>query len=84
MRPFVSTNPLNMFDYMKPTQRYFNPNMAEQISEEISNLIESLKINNNVVVISSILSGGDLQKRKAEVPYKKNNAKIMILRLCLI
>lgn len=40
-------------------------NMAEQISEEISNLIESLKINNNVVVISSILSGGDPQKRKA-------------------
>ena len=85
-----------MVDYVKPTQRDFNPvvyllhvrtnylssnESPEQISLDILNLASSLKLDNNTVIVSSIVQRDDENKKKAdevnsafEELYKANNA----------
>ena len=63
-----------MVDYIKPTQRDFNPDVyllhvgtndlssnisPEQISLDILNLANSLKLDNNTVIVSSIVPRDD-------------------------
>ena len=74
VRPFLSAKTIDMLDYIKPTQRDLNPEVyllhvgtndlssnksAEQISLDILNLANSLKLDNNTVVVSSILPRDD-------------------------
>ena len=70
-----------MVDYIKPTQRDFNPDLyllhietneltsnksPEQISLDILNLAKSLKLDNNTVIVSSINLRNDGNKEKAD------------------
>ena len=69
VRPFLSTKTIDMVDYIKPTQRDFNPDVyllhvgtndlssnksPEQISLDILNLANSLKLDNNTVKANNI------------------------------
>ena len=68
-----------MFDYIKPTQRDFDPDIyplevgtknlssdksLEQISLDILNLPKSLKLNNGTVVVANIIPRDDENKIK--------------------
>ena len=68
-----------MVDYIEPTQRDFNPDVylllvgtndlsskksPEQISLDILNLANSLKLGNNTVIVSSIVPHDDENKKK--------------------
>ena len=68
--PFLSAKTIDMIDYIKPTQRDFNRDVyslqvginnlisnksPEQISLDISNLANSLKLENNTVIASIIV-----------------------------
>ena len=79
VRPFLSTKTIDMVDYIKPTQRDFNPDVyllhvgtndlssnksPEQISLDILNLANSLKLDNNTVIVSSIVPRDDENKKK--------------------
>ena len=75
VRPFLSAKTIDMVDYIKPTQRDFNPDIyllqvgtndlppsnksPEQISLDILNLANSLKLENNTNIVSSIVPGDD-------------------------
>ena len=74
VRPFLSAKAIDMVDYIKPTQRDFNPDVyllhvgtndlssnksPEQISLDILNLANSLKLDNNTVIVSSIVPRDD-------------------------
>ena len=77
VRPFLSAKTIDMLDYIKPTQRDFNPDVyllyvgtndlssnksPEQISLDILNLANSLKLDNNTVIVSSIVPRDDEKK----------------------
>ena len=81
VRPFLSTKTIDMVDYIKPTQRDFNPDVyllhvgtndlssnksPEQISLDILNLANSLKLDNNTVIVSSIVPRDDENKKKVD------------------
>ena len=81
VRPFLSTKTIDMVDYIKPTQRDFNPDVyllhvgandlssnksPEQISLDILNLANSLKLDNNTVNVSSIVPRDDENKKKVD------------------
>ena len=66
VRPFLSAKTIDMLDYIKPTKRDFNPDVyllhvgtndlssnksPEQISMDILNLANSLKLDNNTVIV---------------------------------
>ena len=70
VRPFLSAKTIDMLDYIKPTKRDFNPDVyllhvgindlssnkcPEQISMDVLNLANSLKLDNNTVIVSSIV-----------------------------
>ena len=74
VRPFLLGKNIDMVDYVKPTQRDFNPvvyllhvrtnylssnESPEQISLDILNLASSLKLDNNTVIVSSIVPRDD-------------------------
>ena len=74
VRPFLSAKTIDMLDYIKPTKRDFNPDVyllhvgtndlsssksPEQISMDILNLAYSLKLDNNTVIVSSIVPRDD-------------------------
>ena len=74
VRPFPLAKTIDMVDYIKPTQRDFNPDVyllhvgandlsskkfPEQISLDILNLANSLKLDNNTVIVSSTVPCGD-------------------------
>ena len=74
VRPFLSAKTIDMVDYIKLTQRDFNPDVyllhvgtndlssnksPEQISLDILNLANSLKLDNNTVIVSSIVPRDD-------------------------
>ena len=78
VRPILSAKTIDMVDYIKPTQRDFNPDVyllhvgandlssnkfPEQISLDILNLASSLKLDNNTVIVSSILPRDDENKK---------------------
>ena len=79
VRPFLSAKTIDMLDYIKPTKRDFNPDVcllhvgtnelssnksSEQISMDILNLANSLKLDNNTVIVSSIVPRDDENKKK--------------------
>ena len=70
VRSFLLAKMTAMLDYIKPTQRDFNPDIyllhvgtsnlssnksPEQISLDILNLANSLKLHNSTVIVSSIV-----------------------------
>ena len=74
VRPFLSAKTIDMVDYIKPTQRDFNPDVYllhvgtndlfsnkshEQISLDILNLANSLKLDKSTVIVSSIVPRND-------------------------
>ena len=74
VRPFLSAKTVDMVDYIKPTQRDFIPDVyllhvgtndlssnkfPEQISRDILNLANSLKLDNSTVIVSSIVPRDD-------------------------
>ena len=74
VRPFLLSKTDDMFDYIKPTQRDFNPgiyilqvgtkNLSSdrslgQISLDILNLPKSLKLNNGTVVVANTVPRDD-------------------------
>ena len=71
VRPFFLGKTIDVVDYIKPTQRDSNPDVyllhvgtndlssnksPEQISLDILNLANSLKLDNNIVIVSSKVS----------------------------
>ena len=81
VRPFLSAKTIDMVDYIKPTRRDFNPDVyllhvgtndlssnksPEQISVDILNLANSLKLENNTVIVSSIVPNDDENKKKVD------------------
>ena len=81
VRPFLSAKTIDMLDYIKPTKRDFNPDVyllhvgtndlsssksPEQISMDILNLANSLKLDNNTVIVSGIVPRDDENKKKAD------------------
>ena len=79
VRPFLSAKTIDMADYIKPTQRDFNSDVyllhvgtndltsnksPEQMSLDILNLANSLKLDNNTVIISSIVPRNDENNKK--------------------
>ena len=79
VRPFLSEKTIHMVSYIKPTQRDFNPDVylllvgtndlssnksREQISLDILNLVNSLKLHNNTIIVSSIAPHDDENKKK--------------------
>ena len=81
VRPFLSTKTIDMVDYIKPTQRVFNPDVyllhvgtndlssnksPEQISLDILNLTNVLKLDNNTVIVSSIVPRDDENKKTVD------------------
>ena len=80
VRPFLSAKTIDMVDYIKPTQRDFNPDVyllhvgtndlssnksPKQISLDILNLAISLKLHNNTVIVSSLVPCDDENKKKS-------------------
>ena len=76
-RPLLSAKTIDMLDYIKPTKRNFNPDVylqhvgtndlssnksPKQISMDILNLANSLKLDN---IVSSIVPRDDENKKKA-------------------
>ena len=74
VRPFLSAKTIDMIDYIKATQTDFNSDLyllyvgtnnlssnisPEQISLDILNLANSLKLENNTNIVSSIVPGDD-------------------------
>ena len=74
VRLFLSAKTIGMVDYIKPTQRDFNPDVYllhvgtndlfsnkshEQISLDILNLANSLKLDKSTVIVSSIVPRND-------------------------
>ena len=74
VRPFLSAKTIVVVDYMKPTQRDFSPGVyllyvgtndlspnksPEQISLDILNLVNSLKLDHNTIIFSIIVPRDD-------------------------
>ena len=91
VRPFLSAKTIDMLDYIKPTKRDFNPDVCllhvgtndlssnkspEQISMDILNLANSLKLDNNTVIVSSIVPRDDENKKKSD------EVNIILKELC--
>ena len=77
VRPFLSAKTIDMLDYIKPTQRdeyllhvgtndLSSNKSPEQISLDILHLANSLKLDNNTVIASSIVPRDDENKKKAD------------------
>ena len=80
VRPFLWAKTIDMVDYIKPTKRDLNPEVyllhvgtndlssksPEQISLDILNLANSLKLDNNTVIVSSIVPCDDENKKKID------------------
>ena len=81
VRPFLAAKAVDMFDYVKPIQRDFNPDAftlhigtndlttdkkPDEICSEISRLVKVHKTNKNKIVISTIVLRGDACSTKVE------------------
>ena len=81
VRPFLAAKAVDMFDYVKPIQRDFDPDAyilhigtndlttdkkPDEICSEISRLVKVLKTNKNKIVISTIAPKGDACNSKVE------------------
>ena len=91
VRPFLSAKTIDMLDYIKPTKRDFNPDVyllhvgtndlfpnksPEQISMDILNLANSLRLDNNTVIVSSIVLRDDENLKNAD------DVNIILEELC--
>ena len=80
-RLFSTAKAIDMYDYIKPTQRDFKPEMfvlhigandlplnksLNKISEEIITLAESMKTENNKIIVSSIICLADSFREKVD------------------
>ena len=78
-RPFPTAKTIDMYDYIKPTQRDFKPEIfilqigindlplnksLKEISEDIVTLAESMKTENNKIIVSSIVCRADSFREK--------------------
>ena len=78
-RPFSTAKTIDMYDYIKPTQRDFKPEIfilhfgtndlplnksLKEISEDIVTLAESMKTENNKIIVSSIVCRADSFREK--------------------
>ena len=81
VRPFSSAKTEDMQDYLKPSKRNFDPNIyvlhvgtnnlstndsPEMIMDKIVETAESLKTEDNYVILSAIVPRGDKLNEKAE------------------
>ena len=81
VRPFLAAKALDMFDYVKPIQRDFDPDAyilhigtndlttdkkPDEICSEILRLVKVLKTNENKIVTSTIVPRGDACNAKVE------------------
>ena len=79
-RPFPTAKTVDMYDYIKPTQRDFKPEIfvlhvgtndfplnksPKEISEDIVTLAKSMKTENNKIIVSSTVCCADSFKEKA-------------------
>ena len=77
--PFSTAKTIDMYDYIKPTQRDFKPEIfilhvetndlplnksPKEISEDIVTLAESMKTENNKIIVSSIVCRADSFREK--------------------
>ena len=80
-RPFSTAKTIDMYDYIKPTQRDFKPEIfvlhvgtndlpfnksLKIISEEIVSLVGSMKTENNKIIVSSIVCRVDSFREKVD------------------
>ena len=80
-RPFSTAKTIDMYDYIKPTQRDFKPEIfflhigandlplnksPNKISEEIITLAELMKTENNKIIVSSIICLADSFREKVD------------------
>ena len=78
-RPFSTAKTIDMYDYIKPTQRDFKPEIfilhvgtndlplnksPKEISEDIVTLAKSIKTENNIIIVSSIVCRADSFREK--------------------
>ena len=78
-RPFSTAKTIDMYDYIKPTQRDFKPEIfvlqvgtndlplnksPKEISEDIVTLVETMEIENNKIIVSSIVCCPDSSREK--------------------
>ena len=78
-RPFLTAKTIGMYDYIKPTQRNFKPEIfilhggtndlplnksPKEISEDKVTLAESMKTENNKIIVSSIVCRADSFREK--------------------
>ena len=79
-RLFPTAKTVDMYDYIKPTQRDFKPEVfvlhvgandfplnksPKEISEDMVTLVKSVKTENNKIIVSSIVCRADSFKEKA-------------------
>ena len=87
IRPFSTTKAIDMYDYIKPTQRHLKPEIfvlhvatndlrlsksPKKISEDIVTLVESMKTDNNKIIVSSVVC----RKNKFREKVDKVNAHL--------
>ena len=78
-RPFPTAKTIAMYDYIKPTQRDFKPEIfilhvgtndlplnksPKEISEDVVTLVESMKTENNKIIVSSIACCANIFREK--------------------
>ena len=68
-RTFSTAKTIDMYDYIKPTQRDFKADLPlnkspKEISEDIVTLVESMKTENNKSIVSSIVCRADSYREK--------------------
>ena len=93
VRSFLSAGIVDMFDYIKPTQRNFNPDVyilhvetndlssnksTEQRSLDVLHLAKSLKLNNNTVFVANIVPRDDAYKKKVD------EVNVKLEKLCTV
>ena len=91
VRPFFLAKTIDVVDYIKPTQRDSNPDVyllhvgtnelssnksPEQISLDILNLANYLKLDNNTVIVASVVPHDDENKKEVD------EVNIMLEELC--
>ena len=99
VRPFPSAKTEGMQHYLKPTKRDFDPNifilhvgtnnlstndLPEMIADKIVETTESLKTQDNNVVLSAIVPRGDKLNEKAEKVNKLLEKACNQNKICLI
>ena len=90
-RPFSTAKTIDMYDYIKPAKRDFKPEICvlhvgandlslskspKEISEDIVTLTESMKTENNKIIVSSIVCRDEVNAHLEEICAEKDIEKI--------